>query len=761
MTKTVKKSLLLLLTLAFIVSSICIFASSKNAYATQTVEVNLTMEVGASVRSDGNGIRYGMYISDTEYGTINKKVADGEISNVVYGILIAPAFYHDAYALNEEENVFGESAAYYWEGSSVDKTGKVRITNLYTSNLGDHKDRDGYKVMFASIIDLKPENIDKEFIGVGYMKYTVGTTDKYIFAPINDNVRSMAYVAQTHIERNPGDPVNEALKSNYLDKVALVESYYTTEYYLENADGEFVKADAETVKVPSTIGAKVNPIQKEIAGYYFDSENVNNSGESTVYANDKTVLKAYYKSNSSINADGSFYNSDFSLTYNAADCSKPTGWTYTANDWGVYASGGNVRLTENGTIYSSKLFVKPGQYLYGSVFANDWNKKNSKLTLGIVFYDADGGVISTNNGSEISVSQSANCVEYATKAYIVPNDAAYVQLSIKGRNEAFVDSAKINTLDSLALETSNLNSDGSFFNSDFSLFVNPGAECDKPVGWAYTSGEWGVQASAGYVALVENGTVTSPKLAITAGTLVYGSVMAGDWNTKNNTKLNLGVVFYDANGNVLQTYNSGDIAVTNVGWLNCAEYKTTTYCAPENTAYVQLTIKGQNYAFIDSAKIIATDAYLISEDGTFYNYNFQLTETIAGMDSPKPLGWSYSSSAGYDVFATGSYLELRNGAYVESVLLNAAANTSISATVNAVDWDNTGDSKFMVGISFYNQDQDLISTSWSDEMQLTGAISDFNTAAVVAPEGTEYVRVAVKFVYGHNYIYSVKLNVIA
>ncbi len=762
----VKKVLLFVLSFAFMLCSVCFISTMNSVYA-DDIAPTLALERGASVRisSDGNGIRFAMIMTEGDYADVQEKVANGAISNVKYGILIAPAVYDEVLPLNEQ-NVF-TNPKYNWSVNGdeyTEETGKTRITNLVSDKLGEYEYRDGYVGMFGSIVELKHENIANEFIGVGYMQYTVDVegvdTVKYIFTERNDNVMSMAYVAQRYIENNPNSEYNSVLQNTYLDNVKTVESSYTTEYYLEDAEGNFVLDETKNEVTVSTIGATATSVQKEISGYVYDRGNELNVEEAQVYANDKTVLKAYYKSNSYINADGSFYNSDFALTYSAADCDKPTGWTYDAGAYGVLASPGNVRLTENGTIYSTKLSVKPGSYLYGSVFANDWDEElRSNMTLGIIFYGADDVIISTNNGSQISVPNGAGYAEYATRTYKVPDNALYVQLSIKGQNEVYINTAKINVLDTLAIETADLNSDGTFFNSDFSLYAKPdGAECDKPVGWAYSSGQWGVQANAGYVALVEGGTVTSPKLTVAAGTFVRGSVMAGDWNVNNNTTLILGVIFYDAAGNVLQANNSSSIAVTNVGWLNCAEYKTTTYCAPENTAYAQLKIVGQNYAHIDSAKISLSNAHLIEDDGTFYNSDFKLTETPTGMESPKPLGWTYSSTTGYDVYATGDYIELRNGAYVESVLLAVDANTSISATVNAVDWDNSY-GKFKVGISYYNENQDLLETTWSDDIQLTNARNDFDTDAVAVHENAAYVKVIVKFVSGHNYIYSVKLNV--
>ena len=268
----------------------------------QAVSAIAWMEDGASVRfgSAGNGLRFTMQIR-----------ADAFDANATYGILIAP---EDGYTLTEE-NVFGANAIYNW--AVKDENGnwkytaeenKTQIVNLVTEGFNDDTvEIDGVKVavkeFYGSLINMDEANIGREFRGVGYIR--TGTEGNYSYTLVgdSDNVRSMAYVAQLAIEdtssKAPTQTQKEQLQINYLNKVADVASSYTQEYYLEQADGTYAKAEALTEVmseyngVATKVGTQVAFVGKEIAGY----EQVDGEGvlSGTVYANDKLVLKGYYK----------------------------------------------------------------------------------------------------------------------------------------------------------------------------------------------------------------------------------------------------------------------------------------------------------------------------------------------------------------------------------------------------------------------------------------------------------------------------------
>lgn len=259
------------------------------------------LEDGASVRfgAVGNGLRFTMQIKASEFD-----------ETATYGILIAP---EDGYTLSEE-NVFGTNAIYNWAVKGEDgnwtytpETGKIQIVNLITEGFNDDVALvDGAEVavkeFYGSLVNLNELNIAKEFRAVGYIR--TGTEGNYDYTLVgdSDNVRSMAYVAQLAIEDTtdtaPTAAQKTQLQTMYVDKVTNNPASYTQEYYLQQANGEYVKIDelTETLNeyngVATTIADPVAFVGKDISGY----EQVSGKGKlsGNVYANDKLVLKAYY-----------------------------------------------------------------------------------------------------------------------------------------------------------------------------------------------------------------------------------------------------------------------------------------------------------------------------------------------------------------------------------------------------------------------------------------------------------------------------------
>lgn len=767
MTKSIKRLMFIVLTCVLLISSMCFLMSTNRAYASTAIVQSLAMEEGAGVRisSEDSGIKYTMIMSEADYGEINKKVSQGIISDVSYGILIAPAYYHKKYALNEE-NVFGASAKYNWaiDGKYTEEAGKVRITNLNTTVLGEYEN--GNVAMFASLVGIKDENIANEFIGVGYMKYTLDGKVKYDFTAENDNVRSMAYVAQAYIADNPGNANNATLQSMYLDKVANVASSYTTEYYLENAEGKFEKAD--TVVTESTIGATATLVQKDIPGYYFDSENENNSVATEVLANNKTVLKLYYKK-AVLNADGSFYNSDFSLAHklSASEFNVPYGWSYEGdNTYGSFQSlsNGKVGINTGWTpqyVKSIKLPFEANKPVSASVDAY-MSDSSSYLNLYVYFYNANDQLIGSNSMSENKAISNTDEQTYRTSWFISPAETAYISMGIFANNNSvlYIDNAKLLT------DTTKIYEDGSFFNSDFSLFTTPeesGLECNKPIGWESSTNAWGVTAGEGNVSLVEYGTITSPKFKVEAGTPLYVSAMAGDWNSYGSY-LTFIVSFFDAQGNMLDSKDNyyGGIVT---GWGVCNEYTSLSCMAPENTDYVQVRLQGLAYVYVDEVKIIIGESK-INADGTFANSDFKLVNKPEGAECEKPVGWTYSHSS-YDVQSIANNNTLMwNGTSVTSCKIKIQEDTKLYASVNVANWEGvTGHTlSFVISYEFYNANGELIETISSESVAVTNTdVAEWlNAQEVTSSTGTAFMRVKLSVTSSKvGYFYGVKLNVVA
>lgn len=267
------------------------------AEMTEVPATDFWLEDGAAVRygknaagEQVNGLRYTFQIKSSVYAANNEYTK--------YGILIAPKDYNLT-----PETVFGDSAIYDWaekvNGEWVydEASTKTRIANLPAEVFEDDTLAGvEIKQFYGSLTGLKEANIVKEFRGVAYVgKSSDGVKYTYEFVSNDTNVRSMAYVAQCAKE----DPESSAdlvrdMDTLYLNKASVLAtaSSYTTEYYFEQANGEYAINSEETTKLDSTINATVAPVVKTFDNYVVNAEK--SDASAIVYANDKTVLKVYY-----------------------------------------------------------------------------------------------------------------------------------------------------------------------------------------------------------------------------------------------------------------------------------------------------------------------------------------------------------------------------------------------------------------------------------------------------------------------------------
>lgn len=217
-----KKGIISVATLAFVASLSCgVALANVNASAAGETDpvASLALETNAKVKvgttADDSGFSYVLKMNAVDYETMTG--ANSAYSDVTFGVLIAPEYYHEIYNLNEK-NVFSDEAVYYWEGVE-DTAGKEELINL-TGNLVAWEG-DTQNVYFrASLLDVlgtdsadAANNIALDFRGVGYVKYTLDGVTKYVLVDDdgalgetndydNDNVASMAYVAQEEIKSN-------------------------------------------------------------------------------------------------------------------------------------------------------------------------------------------------------------------------------------------------------------------------------------------------------------------------------------------------------------------------------------------------------------------------------------------------------------------------------------------------------------------------------------------------------------------------------
>ena len=332
MSKTVKNRALFALMMSLVLSAIMIVGVQIKGTALASSEVKTvseivyTMENGASiynnVQEDKRGIRFGASMSEEDYTKLMNNVgAEKEYASIKFGVVIAPKSYEDANdgknALNYE-NLFGENAIYdwaTWNGTSWEydnQSGKIRVINIETNKLTVKENKAS---VYGSITTILPENLLTEFKGVSYIiaEKNGGGIDK-AFATENNNVRTVVYVAQVAQQNNLKkiatlDPTNDALQIAELtaENTALANTYlkaevlntdvnYTVEHYYAkpSGDGYFLyETTTETGKINSEIS--VGAVSgSNIAGVEFDSDNANNSETSVIYAQGKSIVKAYY-----------------------------------------------------------------------------------------------------------------------------------------------------------------------------------------------------------------------------------------------------------------------------------------------------------------------------------------------------------------------------------------------------------------------------------------------------------------------------------
>ena len=254
-------------------------------------EITVTMQKGAAVRYSSdyaqNGLRYVLEMTKSDYEGLTLNNDD-----VSFGIFIAPADYETKYGELNEKNLL-TTPVYGWVDKNADGTypeytgDKTEIIHLSSSVMGEV---DGVMCWYGSIINLKQENRNREFIGVGYVK----DGDTYKFAERNDNVRSMTYVAQLAQQDDKlSTTAKQNLTNTYITDYATTDVNYSVEYVYDNGTTvEKVLETTGTAKLNSEI--TYNPDATLVKdGLLYNTQET--QLKSVAYAHDKTVMQVQYK----------------------------------------------------------------------------------------------------------------------------------------------------------------------------------------------------------------------------------------------------------------------------------------------------------------------------------------------------------------------------------------------------------------------------------------------------------------------------------
>lgn len=203
------------------------FASAK---ADDAALPEVTMKHGASIRlsttgTDGSdsGIKFAFSMSAEDYAALS---ASDVYTDVKYGVFIAAASYNKTgKEIADETHLVGDNAIYYWQVGETDGEPVYNVTPAAGMKRiicaeGDAMatETDGKAYFYGSVVNMKDENLRRDYIGVGYVKYTVNGETHYKFAAADDNVRSVETVARVAYTADP--ELRDKLVSLYLNKVA-------------------------------------------------------------------------------------------------------------------------------------------------------------------------------------------------------------------------------------------------------------------------------------------------------------------------------------------------------------------------------------------------------------------------------------------------------------------------------------------------------------------------------------------------------------
>ena len=245
-----------------------VLTNDANASAeTPQLASSLSMKYGASVRINStesyedNGIRFSATISEAEYEAVRL------MDNAVFGMFIMPESYTTRFGELTTENVnvggvydWKENKAdeYFYGGSEI-QAESHRILSMTYTELPDDINNDGYKVINGSVVAIKDENLDMNYVGRAFIRYEVDGAYFYEMADWSEgyagnNVRSVTGVAQKAIEDKNSDLTDEqrkALSDAYTTKSLTVQGYTAItsaeDFAAMNADGKYYLANDITI----------------------------------------------------------------------------------------------------------------------------------------------------------------------------------------------------------------------------------------------------------------------------------------------------------------------------------------------------------------------------------------------------------------------------------------------------------------------------------------------------------------------------------
>ncbi len=265
-----------------------------------TGKQNFTMQKGASIRigNDGNGIKFTTLIDKVAY----QKLIDGGYT-LSFGTFIMPKDYITTYNADiSYETVFGDNAKYCWGGEVAGKTEILHRTALINENFLEN-----YHSITYSIVNIKEDNLNREFIGRGYVKCVKDGKIEYIFADytdndIDENSRTMVTIAQKALDDSSSVNMSYNLRQQYLNKLKGTEVSYTVKHVYFSGNGNDISKitiETKTATIGSVVSLAASTTSEYTAvdSYSTKSNDYESLVTSTVLADGSLVLVQYYIAN--------------------------------------------------------------------------------------------------------------------------------------------------------------------------------------------------------------------------------------------------------------------------------------------------------------------------------------------------------------------------------------------------------------------------------------------------------------------------------
>ena len=227
-----KKISLILLSIALVVSagvSVLFGFNTNTAKADGEAITEFSVVTGASVRvSDRSGIRFTVNVPTSVYDSV---VSGGAyVNDSQIGMIIVPYAYvtdYNAYKASNPTSDYG----YYEYFKNV----KGKMINLsYTpEQVAANPVSGGYQIK-GSLVDIKEANLERDFVGIGYVR----TSGRYTYTAIteDDNARNITEIATKAIEDNSGKV--SASQRGLLSSLYNID-YYTVSYKNINLSDEY------------------------------------------------------------------------------------------------------------------------------------------------------------------------------------------------------------------------------------------------------------------------------------------------------------------------------------------------------------------------------------------------------------------------------------------------------------------------------------------------------------------------------------------